>query len=124
MKKEAEEHASEDERKKALIDTRNQAEQLIYTAEKSLKDHGDKIPPETKTEIEGKINTLRGAKDEGDKEAIEKMTEDLSASLQKIGEIIQKSASENTAGAAAAGTPGDDKVRDAEVKEDKPEENK
>ncbi len=98
MKKEAEEHAGEDERKKALIDTKNQAEQLIYTAEKSLKDHGDKIPAETKTEIEGKMNSLRGAKDGSDKEAIEKMADDLSSSLQKIGEIIQKAASENTAG--------------------------
>ena len=123
MKKEAEEHASEDERKKALIDTKNQAEQLIYTAEKSLRDHGDKIPAETKTEIEGKVSALRGAKDGSDKEAIEKMTEELSTSLQKIGEIIQKAASENTAN-SSADTAGDSNVRDAEVKEDKPGENK
>lgn len=116
MKKEAEEHAGEDERKKALIDTKNQAEQLIYTAEKSLKDHGDKVPAETKTEIEGKINSLRGSKEGTDKEAIEKMTEDLSTSLQKIGEIIQKSASEANAG-------GND-AREAEVKEDKTDETK
>ena len=116
MKKEAEEHAGEDERKKALIDTKNQAEQLIYTAEKSLKDHGDKVPTETKTEIEGKINSLRGSKEGTDKEAIEKMTEDLSTSLQKIGEIIQKSASEANAG-------GNDAF-EAEVKEDKTDETK
>ncbi len=125
MKKEAEEHAGEDERKKALIDTKNQAEQLIYTAEKSLKDHGDKIPAETKTEIEGKMNSLRGAKDGSDKEAIEKMADDLSSSLQKIGEIIQKATSENTAGTnPSAGTTGDSNVRDAEVKDEKPNENK
>lgn len=119
MKREAEEHASEDERKKALIDTKNQAEQLIYTAEKSLKDHGDKIPADTKTEIEGKMNALRGAKDSDEKEVIEKMIDDLSNSLQKIGEIIQKASATNEASAG-----GGDEVRDAEVKENKPEENK
>lgn len=125
MKKEAEEHAGEDERKKALIDTKNQAEQLIYTAEKSLKDHGDKIPAETKTEIEGKMNSLRGAKDGSDKEAIEKMADDLSSSLQKIGEIIQKATSENTAGTNPSdGATSDSNVRDAEVKDEKPNENK
>ena len=119
MKREAEEHASEDERKKALIDTKNQAEQLIYTAEKSLKDHGDKIPADTKTEIEGKMNALRGSKDGDEKEVTEKMIDDLSNSLQKIGEIIQKASATND-----SGTGGSDGVRDAEVKENKPEENK
>jgi molecular chaperone DnaK len=119
MKKEAEEHAGEDERKKALIDTKNQAEQLIYTAEKSLKDHGDKIPAETKTEIESKMSALKSARDGDDKATIEKMIDDLSTSLQKIGEIIQKSAS-----AAESGNSGEGEMRDAEVKENKPEENK
>jgi molecular chaperone DnaK len=119
MKKDAEEHASEDERKKALIDTKNQAEQLIYTAEKSLKDHGDKIPTETKTEIEDKMNALRNNKDGDEKEVIEKMMDDLSNSLQKIGEIIQKNSSTGT---ATEGT--NDGVRDAEMKEEKKEDNK
>jgi molecular chaperone DnaK len=119
MKKEAEEHAGEDERKKALIDTKNQAEQLIYTAEKSLKDHGDKIPAETKTEIESKMSALKSARDGDDKATIEKMIDDLSTSLQKIGEIIQKSAS-----ASESGNSGEGEMRDAEVKENKPEENK
>jgi molecular chaperone DnaK len=90
MKKEAEDHASEDEKKKALIDTRNMAEQLIYTAEKSLKDHGEKIPVEVKAEIEEKMKLAREAKEKDDKAAIETATEALSTSLQKIGEIIQK----------------------------------
>ncbi len=121
MKKDAEEHAGEDERKKALIDTKNQAEQLIYTAEKSLKEHGDKIPAETKTEIEGKMSALRNAKDGDEKDMIEKLTEDLSNSLQKIGDIIQKASATNE---ASTTTGGDGEVRDAEVKENKPEENK
>ena len=118
MKREAEEHASEDERKKALIDIKNQAEQLIYTAEKSIKEHGDKIPAETKTEIEDKMNALRTAKEGGEKEIIERMIDDLSSALQKIGEIIQK------ANATPEQSAGNDNVREAEVKEDKPEDNK
>lgn len=99
MKKEAEDHAAEDARKKELIETRNQTEQLIYTAEKSLKDHGDKIPAEVKTEIEDKIKIAKEAKDKEDKAAIDAASAALSESLQKIGEVIQKAnetAAENT----------------------------
>ncbi len=120
MKKEAEEHADEDEKKKALIETKNQAEQLLYTAEKSLKEHGDKIPADTKTEIETKITDLRDVKEKDDKSIIDAKIEELSTSLQKIGEIIQKAANEN----AKTETPTEGTVRDAEVKEEKPEDKK
>ncbi len=120
MKKEAEEHADEDEKKKALIETKNQAEQLLYTAEKSLKEHGDKVPADTKTEIEAKIADLRSVKEKDDKSMIDAKTEELSTVLQKIGEIIQKAANEN----AKTETPTEAPVRDAEVKEEKPEDKK
>ncbi len=96
MKKEAEEHAGEDEKKKELIESRNNAEQLIYTAEKSLKDHTEQIPAETKTEIEEKIKALQEVKAKDDKVAIDTKVEELSTSLQKIGEIIQKANEEKT----------------------------
>lgn len=115
MKQDAEVHAGEDAAKKELIETRNQAEQLIYTAEKSLRDHGDKIPAETKTEIEDKMKAAREARDKDDKAAIETATNDLSVSLQKIGEIMQK-ASEASA-TPAAESP--ETVRDADVTEEK-----
>ena len=119
MQKDAEDHAAEDEKKKALIESRNMAEQLLYTAEKSLKEHGDKIPADTKTEIEGKVSALREATGKDDKAEIESKTEELSTSLQKIGEIIQKAAE-----AGAKEENKDEVVRDAEVKEEKGEENK
>lgn len=112
MKKEAEDHAAEDEKKKALIEVRNVAEQLIYTAEKSLKDHGDKVPAETKTEIEEKITALKGVREGDDTAAITAKTEELSTSLQKIGEIMQKAAQE------AAPENKEGEVRDADVKEE------
>lgn len=118
MKKEAEEHADEDAKKKELIETRNLADQLIYTAEKSLRDHADKIDETTKTEINQKIAALKEIKDKDEKTAIETATQDLSTSLQKIGEILQKASSENKT--QEAPKEGEESVRDAEVTKDEP----
>lgn len=120
MKKEAEEHASEDAKKKELIEARNMAEQLLYTAEKSLKDHEKEIPEDTKEEIQGKITTLKETKEKDDKAAIESATEELSTALQKIGEIMQQAAAAATedAESAAESATSDGDVRDAEVVED------
>ena len=85
MTKEAEVHAKEDEEKKSKIETRNQADALIFTAEKSLKDAGDKVAAEVKTEVEEKIKALKDILDSGSKEEIETKTKELSDSLQKIG---------------------------------------
>ncbi|HEY0964820.1 MAG TPA: molecular chaperone DnaK [Candidatus Paceibacterota bacterium] len=113
MKKDADEHAAEDAKKKELIDTRNMAEQLIYTAEKALKDHEKDIPAETKTEIEDKIKALRETKEKEDKTAIESATEALSTSLQKIGEIMQKAA--ESAAKPEGGASDEPTVHDADV---------
>ena len=113
MKKEAEDHAAEDTKKKELIDTRNLAEQLIYTAEKSLKDHEAEVPADTKTEIEEKIKAVREVKEKDDKAAIESATEALSTSLQKIGEIMNKAA-EAAAKPEESKTEDEPKVHEAE----------
>lgn len=92
MKKDAEDHAAEDSKKKELIETRNIAEQMAYTAEKALKDHEKDVPADVKTEIEEKIKSLREVKEKDDKTAIEAATETLSTAMQKIGEIMSKAA--------------------------------
>ena len=115
MKKDAEEHAGEDEKKKSIIEARNLAEQLIYTAEKSISEHGDKVEAGVKTSIEEKIKELKEAKDKDDADDIKSKTEALSTELQKIGEAMQKAASEDQQKPEEA---GEDNVRDAEVKED------
>jgi len=92
MKKDAEDHAAEDMKKKEVIETRNLAEQMVYTAEKALKDHADAVPAEVKTEIEEKIKAVNEAKNGEDKAAIEAASEALSTSMQKIGEIMSKAA--------------------------------
>lgn len=86
MTKDAEMHAKEDEEKKSAIEARNHADALIFTAEKSLKDGGDKVPADIKSQVEEKIKALKDILDSGSKEDIEAKTKDLSDTLQKIGE--------------------------------------
>ncbi len=123
MQKDAEAHASEDAKKKEVIEAKNIAEQLIYTAEKSLKDAGDKVPTELRATIENKITDAKKAKDGEDMEQIKKTTTDLSNELQKIGEILNKAAQEADKTSKASATT-DEKVRDADFEEKKPEEGK
>ncbi|NCN11748.1 molecular chaperone DnaK [Candidatus Kaiserbacteria bacterium] len=94
MKREADEHAAEDAKKKELIDVRNSAEQMVYTAEKALRDHEKEIPEDVKTEIQEKIKAVNEAKGNDDKAAIETASTTLSTVLSKIGEIMQKAAEE------------------------------
>ncbi len=119
MQKDAEANAAEDEKKKNLVDAKNIAEQLIYTAEKSLKD-APTIPEDIKTAVNGKIDGLRKEKDTGTVESIKSATEGLSTEMQKIGEYLSKNPP------AAEKPAGEPEVKDAEVKEEpkKDEENK
>jgi molecular chaperone DnaK len=119
MKKDAEEHAGEDAKKKEIIEVRNLADQMIYTAEKSLKDYGDKVDAAVKTGIEEKVTALKEVKDKEDVDAIKSATEALSTEMQKIGEAMQKEQAE-----AQPETPQEDGVRDAEVEEEKKDEDK
>ncbi|MDB5195268.1 MAG: chaperone protein DnaK, molecular chaperone DnaK [Parcubacteria group bacterium] len=95
MKADAETHAAEDEKRKELVTTKNIAEQLIYTAEKAVKDAGDKAPAEVVTEVNEKVALLRTAHAGEDIEAIKSAADALGSSLSKIGEAM-----------AAAGEPG------------------
>lgn len=86
MKEEAEKHADEDKKEQEKIEARNKADNLIYTAEKSLKDAGDKTSKELKEEVEDKIKELKGVLDKADAQELEQKTQALSESLQKIGQ--------------------------------------
>jgi len=90
LKKDAEAHAAEDKKKRELVDARNQAEALVYSAEKALKDSGDKVSDEIKKDIESKIEALKKTNEGEDKFAIESATKELSSTLQKIGEVLYK----------------------------------
>ena len=90
MTKEAELHAEEDRKKKEMIEVRNNADNLIFTSEKALKDEGAKISEELKKEIEEKISALKNVLNTATKEELENKTRELSESLQKIGEAMYK----------------------------------
>lgn len=94
MKKDAEAHQADDENKKKLVEARNLADQTVYTAEKSLRDYAEKIPADLKTSIETKIKDVQEVKDKDIVADIETKTQELSVELSKIGEILQKSSTE------------------------------
>lgn len=89
LKQEAAKHAEEDKKKKELIEAKNLADQLVYTAEKAVKDAEGKIPQEVKKEVEEKISKLKQAKESGGKEEIKEATEELSKEMQKIGQAMR-----------------------------------
>jgi len=94
MKKEAEMHLAEDQQKKELIEAKNLADNLIYTSEKTLKEAGDKVSPESKKEIEEKIADLKKVKDSDNIEKLKSKTQELSQVIQKIGSEMYKATQE------------------------------
>ncbi len=90
LAREAEAHAEEDKSKRELAESRNQAEALIYTAEKALRDAGLKAPADIIPEINEKIEALKQAIASEDKTLINTRTQELSSSLQKLGEVLYK----------------------------------
>ena len=112
MRKEAEQHAEEDRANKDQIETRNNADTLAYTADKTLRDLGDKVPAELKTEVEEKIAQVRTELEQEsiDTAKLKELTESLSLSLQKIGEVAYQNvadAGEDMPGADPGDTPGE-----------------
>jgi len=88
MRKEAEEHAEEDRRKKELAEARNNADSMVYTAEKTLRQFGDRIPADLKSEVEGKVAAVRSAMQGEDIAYIRRTTQELSEAIQKVGTAI------------------------------------
>jgi molecular chaperone DnaK len=121
MTKEAEAHASEDAEKKEKVEARNQADSLIFTAEKSLKDAGDKVSEDVKKEVEEKVAALKAVLDSGSKEDLEVKTKELSESLQKIGaNMYQQPTGEQPTEGQASEANGEAKPE--ETKTDEPVE--
>ena len=90
MQKEAESHTAEDAKRKELIEARNIADSLGYTAEKALKDGGDKIPADVKKETEEKVQAAKDAIAGEELEAIKKSTDELGQALQKVGPAMSQ----------------------------------
>ena len=124
MMREAEEFADDDHRRREAAETRNTAEQLVYTTEKFVKDNEDKVPGEVKDEVAAAVSELKEKLKGEDSAAIREATEKLSTTSQKLGQALYAQAE----GAAAAGGPSDspqdasgaaeDDVVDAEIVDD------
>ncbi|HKI61063.1 MAG TPA: molecular chaperone DnaK [Mariprofundaceae bacterium] len=124
MQKDAEAHAEEDKKLKETIETKNRADALVYSTEKSLKEHGDKVDEETRKNIEEALEALKKAIEGGDADAIAKAEQDLAEKGQKLGEAIykdmqQSEAAEGASGESAGDGSKDDDILDAEVVDEK-----
>ena len=120
MVKDAEMHSSEDKQKRELIEARNQADGLIYTTEKAVKEHGEKLDEDTRKGIESALEDLKKAIEGDDPDAIKSKTEALATASQKLGELLyQQAQGEAAAGAEETTEGGDQKddVVDAEFEE-------
>lgn len=116
MQKDAEANASEDAKKKELIDAKNLAEQMIYTAEKALKD-APNLPDDIKNGVSDKIASLRKEKDGGNLDSIKSATEALSTEMQKIGQHMNQNQSTQTEASTNNSDTTNGDVKDADFKE-------
>ena len=115
MVREAEANKAGDEKRKALVEARNQAEALIHSSEKSLSEFGDKVTADEKSAIESAISDLKSAKDADDVEAINTKSQTLIQASMKLGEAMYKA--QQSEGADDGGSTRDDGVVDAEFEE-------
>ncbi len=116
MVQNAEQHAAEDKARRELVEARNHADGLIHATEKSIGEHGDKVDPAEKTQIEDDIAALRTALEGEDAEAITTATNTLTQSAMKLGEAVYKAQAE--AEGAAAGDDGEDDGADSGTTDD------
>lgn len=117
--KDAEKFAEEDKVKKEGIEVKNNADQLVYQTEKSLKDMGDKVSAEDKTNVEAKLQELKKVKDSEDLEAIKKATEALTEVFYAVSAKMYEAAAAGAQGTEGAGEEKkDDNVVDAEYTEE------
>lgn len=117
--KEAEQFAEEDRKKRELAEARNQADSLIYSVEKTVRELGDKISEDLKKEVEDKIRALREAMEGDDIEAIKRASDNLTQASYRLAEMLYRSKAQAGAGAGAkesAKKPGDE-VIDADFEE-------
>jgi molecular chaperone DnaK len=106
MVKDAEAHAAEDKKRKALVEAKNQAEAMIHSVEKNLKEYGDKIPALEKEPIEADVKSLREVLATEDAQKITDKTNALAQSSMKMGEYIYKAQQAEGAASGGAGDTG------------------
>jgi len=119
--KEAEIHEAEDKTRKETAETRNEADALVFRAQKSLNEFKEKLPANTVADIQSRIDTLKKALEGDDLAAIKSKTQELQEHMKKIGEELVKTSSAQPDAAAGAGPSSDPKkseFKEAEIIED------
>jgi molecular chaperone DnaK len=117
MTRDAEAHAEEDKKRRQVIDLKNQADQLVYSTEKTLKEHGAKVSSETRGKIESAVNNLKEAVKGEDASAIRKAIDNLNDTSQELGKALYEEAAKKQAAAGAQAQPhGAPGPGEAEVK--------
>jgi molecular chaperone DnaK len=101
MKREADMHAADDTRKREEVEARNMADTLVYTAEKTLREQGDKVPSSLRSEVDSKIAAVKSALPGGDIQQLKRTTQELSDAMQKVGVAVYQQAG----GSPGAGAP-------------------
>lgn len=126
MVKDAEAHAEQDKARREAADTRNAAESVAYSVDKLLKENGEKLPEDVKTEVQGDVDELKKALEGDDDDAVKSALEKLQASQTKLGEALYASAqAEANADSASSSSKEDDEdVVDAEVIDEDEDEKK
>jgi len=127
MKKDAESHEAEDKKRREEIDLKNQADMVVYTTEKTLKEHGDKISADEKGQIEAAVKSLREAIDKNDAEGMKKGIDEVQQTSHKMAEAMYKQAQEQEqaqgqaqqAGAAGASTAEQQQTNSSTATEEK-----
>jgi molecular chaperone DnaK len=122
MVRDAESHAEEDQRRRDEAEVRNNADNLVYSIERSLKDVDGKVDPNTKLEIEQAIKETKEALAGGDVEEIKRKQEALLTASHKLSEVLYQQAQEQQASSAGATESPDDVVEDAEIIDDEEDE--
>jgi molecular chaperone DnaK len=119
MVKDAEAHATEDKQRRALVDARNQGEAMVHSADKSLKEFGDKVSEADKSAIEAAVASLKTALEGEDIEAINARSNELAQASMKLGEAMYKAEQASAGAGAGAGHEAkhEEDVIDADFKE-------
>jgi molecular chaperone DnaK len=115
MTQEAASHAEEDKKKREVVDLKNQADQLIYSTEKTLKEHGSKVSAGTRGNIENAVNNLKEAIKGDSADAIKKAIENLGTAGQELGKTLYEEAAKKQASSASPGE-GEQASREAKTK--------
>ncbi len=110
MVKEAQQHAAEDQKRRERIEARNTADSAVYTAEKTLRELGDKAPADIKSDVEAKVNALKGMLETASAEELKQRTQELHEALQRIGASMYQQPGGGPSTPPPGGSEGEDVV--------------